>query len=124
MTEPDSLPLNLRAGFWALLSESNIAASFQKGFGPAVSYALGLLTDGDLNNGSVLNRRSLHVVAGVSIIVIPFILAALSRWGPRKKVWLSVFAFLLLSAIAAQVWLGLLLLYDLPVGPVTGFVIK
>jgi hypothetical protein len=68
------------------------------------------------------NRRdTAHIIFGVSIVVLTLILAAVTRWGTRRKLFMSLFSLLLLLAVAGQVWLGVLLMYDTPVGPLTGF---
>jgi hypothetical protein len=66
-------------------------------------------------------RRMVHVVAGGSIVVLLLILAALARWTPRQKWVLVFFALLLVVAVAVQVWMGILLLYDTPQGPLGHF---
>jgi len=79
------------------------------------------VTDRSLNEGRLLTRRTAHVVAGTSIVVLPLLLLAVSRFRPRGRVlWLGL-SVLLLLAIAAQVWLGQLMLLDESrvMGPVT-----
>jgi hypothetical protein len=66
-------------------------------------------------------RRMVHVAAGGSIVVLLLILAALARWAPRQKWVLVFFALLLVIAVAVQVWMGILLLYDTPQGPLVHF---
>jgi uncharacterized membrane protein len=66
-------------------------------------------------------RRLVHVIAGVSIVVLLLILAGVARWMPRQKWVLVFFALLLVIAVAVQVWLGILLLYDTPQGAMMHF---
>jgi hypothetical protein len=66
-------------------------------------------------------RRLAHSVAGVAIIVLPLLLAALTRLLPRSRLMLIALSLLLAIVLAAQVWLGTLLLLDTNIGPVTGF---
>lgn len=66
-------------------------------------------------------RRLAHSVAGVAIIVLPLLLAALTRILPRSRLMLIALSLLLVVVLAAQVWLGTLLLLDTNIGPVTGF---
>jgi uncharacterized membrane protein len=66
-------------------------------------------------------RRLAHGVAGTAIIVLPLVLAMLARWGPRRKWTLALLALLLLVAVAFQIWLGILLLYDTSDGSLTRF---
>jgi uncharacterized membrane protein len=68
-----------------------------------------------------LTRRLAHVLGGGSIAVLTLVLAMLGRWAPRARVFLALFAVLLLAVIAAQVWLGVLMLYDTPSGPIQRF---
>jgi uncharacterized membrane protein len=66
-------------------------------------------------------RRLAHVIAGGSIVVLLLILAMAARWGTRQKWVLLFFATLLVIAVAMQVWLGILMLYDTPQGPLMHF---
>lgn len=67
------------------------------------------------------NRALVHVVVGVTIVVLTLILAILARWGKRNKVMLTIFALLMVVAIAAQVWLGVLMMFDTTSGSLTRF---
>jgi uncharacterized membrane protein len=66
-------------------------------------------------------RVFVHFVTGSAIVVLPLFLAFLARFAPRKRILLSVCAGLLIIAVAAQVWFGVLLLYDTEQGPLKGF---
>ena len=66
-------------------------------------------------------RRLAHLIAGAMIIVDTLILAIIARVGRRNTVLLLVFATPLVLALAAQIWLGVLLLLDGPMGTVTHF---
>ena len=72
-------------------------------------------------SGLKFDRAAVHVWVGISLIVLPLVLAALSRWAPRQKSALGVFAALLVLAIAAQVLLGILLTFDGMNGPLYRF---
>ena len=65
-----------------------------------------------------VSRRFFHLSAGGAIIGLPLVLAALARFAPRRRVVLSVVTGLLVAAVAAQVWFGILLLYDGPEGTI------
>ena len=56
-------------------------------------------------------RVMAHVVLGGSIIVLALLLAMVARWS-RHKVILSFFALLMLVALAGQIWVGTLMLFD------------
>jgi hypothetical protein len=66
-------------------------------------------------------RLLLHVVFGVGIVVTLFILASLTRFARRHRGLAGVFSAVLLLAVAGQLWLGILMLYDSHEGPLTGF---
>lgn len=66
-------------------------------------------------------REGLHIVFGASILVLVLFLALLTRLAPRSRVFLSALALLLVLVMAAQVWLGVLLLFDGDRGPLARF---
>lgn len=71
--------------------------------------------------GPALTRLLAHFVVGSVLIVDTLVLALLARFAPRRSVLLLAFALPLVVALAAQLWLGILLLFDGPAGAVTGF---
>jgi uncharacterized membrane protein len=68
-----------------------------------------------------INRLFGHVAAGTVIVLTPLLLAGLSRFAPRQRLWLSIVTLVLLIAVASQIWFGVLLLYDTPVGSIAKF---
>lgn len=68
-----------------------------------------------------LNRGLAHVIGAGSLIFLPLILAGVAKWAPRRKGVLGVLSAILLLAIAAQVWFGLLLLMDGTAGALMRF---
>ena len=66
-------------------------------------------------------RRFAHVIAGVTIVAVPLLLAIVTRVSRRPKVSVTLLALVLLAAVAAQVWLGVLLMLDTPAGPINRF---
>ena len=72
-------------------------------------------------DGQKINRLIAHLGAGLTLILTPLVLALLSRFAPRRRFVLSFFTLILLAAVAAQVWIGILLLFDTPDGPVNHF---
>jgi len=68
-----------------------------------------------------LTRRLAHVIAASSLIGLPLIMAGLSRWAPRQKILLALCTLLLIGVIAAQVWIGVLLLFDGTSGTILHF---
>jgi uncharacterized membrane protein len=66
-------------------------------------------------------REGLHIVFGASIVVLTVLLALLTRFAPKSRVFLSAFAFLLVLVMAVQIWLGVLLTFDGGRGPLARF---
>jgi uncharacterized membrane protein len=66
-------------------------------------------------------REGLHIIFGASILVLALILAMLTRFAPRSRVFLGIFALLLVLVMTAQAWLGVVLLYDGGRGPKARF---
>ena len=66
-------------------------------------------------------RRVAHVAAGGAIIVTPLLLALVTRVLRRPKVSLTLLGLLLVVAVSAQVWLGVLLMLDTPRGSILRF---
>lgn len=66
-------------------------------------------------------REGLHIVFGASILVLVLALSLLTRIAPRSRVVLSAFSVLLVLAMAGQIWLGVLLIYDGDRGPLARF---
>lgn len=67
-----------------------------------------------------LTRRFAHVALGGAIVVVPLIMALLSRIARKSRVLLSISTLLTVAAVAAQVWVGLLLMHDSPHGTIYG----
>jgi hypothetical protein len=63
------------------------------------------------------NRNLWHSILGSSIVVLSLLLAITTRVARKNKWVLSFFSLLLLIAVAGQIWLGVLLMYDSPHGP-------
>lgn len=66
-------------------------------------------------------RRLVHVIFGVSIFALLAILSLLTRLAPRSRILIGVAGGLLLIAVAVQMWIGVLLLYDDDEGPIRGW---
>ncbi len=79
------------------------------------------IRDTTQNSGFWLTRRLAHVICGSAIVVIPLLLALVTRFFPRSRLLHGVLALLLVAAISGQVWLGVVLLNDSNAGPVTRF---
>jgi uncharacterized membrane protein len=66
-------------------------------------------------------RLALHVVFGVSLILLSVILGGLVRFARRWRVLAGIICLGVVLLLAGQVWLGILVMYDGPAGPVVGF---
>lgn len=98
-------------GWWTLVHDDLYT------WKPAVFWQA--ITDPYQNEGRVVTRLYAHLIAGGSLIVLTLILALLARFGRRQKFMLTLFGLLLVLAMAAQLWLGVVLLLEGSVGPVT-----
>jgi uncharacterized membrane protein len=117
-------------GWWYLSSSTDAWATAVEQAGPRAgavekthTYLSGLL-DSAFERGIRTRkleypRRALHVVSGVLIVVLLAALAVLARFVRKGRVLLSIVSILLVASLATQVWLGTLLLYYGPAGPVT-----
>jgi len=66
-------------------------------------------------------RMGMHVAFGLTILLLTILMAVFARFAPHSRVTLAFFATLLVAAMAAQVWVGILMLYDSDDGPITRF---
>jgi len=97
------------AGFWILAGEDSWRPS-------ALWHAI---TDRQMNSGRWLTRLLAHLIVGASLLLLPVALLLFARWLPRARALWLILSTLLAIAIAAQVWLGVLLLFDGSLGGVT-----
>jgi hypothetical protein len=68
-----------------------------------------------------LTRRYAHTIVGLVLIGQTLLLALAGVIARRSGLLLILLALPLIVALIAQVWLGILLLFDGPSGPVTTF---
>jgi uncharacterized membrane protein len=66
-------------------------------------------------------RDRLHAMLGAAMLVLLLLLACIARFAPRSGFAVGIFSCLLLMVIAAQLWMGPLLLLDGSTGPLNGF---
>jgi uncharacterized membrane protein len=98
--------LTALAGFWAAMGAFSASA---------------IKTDFlELRNREHL-RLLWHVIFGISIIILPLILALLARAARPLRALSGILLVALFCAVALQIWLGILILYDSPEGSLTGF---
>jgi uncharacterized membrane protein len=70
---------------------------------------------------AVKPRLVYHAVTGMSLLVLPLLLALAARFARRSKLLLGILAAGMVVALALQVWLGVLLIFDTYNGKMTGF---
>ncbi|MBV8780227.1 MAG: hypothetical protein JO353_02410 [Phycisphaerae bacterium] len=107
--------LTAAGGWWVLSDGADLSFT-------AFHDLWALISDSDQNSGFWLTRRIAHVCCGVLIVALPVLLAIISRYMPRSRLLLPATILLLLLAIAGQIWLGVLLIFDGNAGPVSRFV--
>ena len=57
-------------------------------------------------------RDLAHMILGSGIVLLTVVLAGVTRWGGKRKWLIGGLAALLFLVIGAQVWMGILLMYD------------
>jgi uncharacterized membrane protein len=67
------------------------------------------------------DRQKYHAWLGSAIVVLTLVLALVALGARRAKWIISAVSVLLLLSIAAEVWIGILLMFDGGQGPVKGF---
>lgn len=107
----------LALGVWLLESQELSRPSFAEAKAHLVSDVWNMARHPDLKN-----RRGDHIVIGAALVVLPLILAGAVRWGARHRFLLGVLCAMAVLLIAAEIWLGVLLIYKGSTGPVYRFV--
>jgi hypothetical protein len=109
-------------GVWVLARAASYNIWDYKGIWEQVRNPDQLSSTGDSFEASLkLTRRLAHLIAGASLMVLALLLAIFTRVTPRRKVFVVLLGLLLLATIAAQIWLGTLLLFDTNSGSIRGF---
>lgn len=67
------------------------------------------------------NRRGAHILVGITLVVLPLILALGVRFGPRRRIIVGLLCAVILVLLATEIWLGVLLLHDQSSGPLYRF---
>jgi uncharacterized membrane protein len=106
------------SGMWTLAHYSSI---WEIAPGERAAHLWGMISDRDQNGGSFLTRRLAHMLAGGGLVLLLLVLAVVSRWAAARRMMLTLLTFLLLGAVAAQIWLGSLLMFDTPAGGIGTF---
>jgi uncharacterized membrane protein len=105
-------------GVFILVRGSDALATVARTHEPVVKF---LWEQVKPDKGQTVNRPSGHVAAGATIILLALILAAVVHYAPRQRFWMGFLTFVLLGVVGGQIWLGILLLFDTPVGSIGGF---
>ncbi len=66
-------------------------------------------------------RVPAHLLFGGAIVVLAALLILAARWGARSRLLIGFLGLVILAALAAQIWVGILMLYDSNSGPLTHF---
>lgn len=69
------------------------------------------------NKAGPVSRRAAHAIGAGALVFLTLLVAYAGRWSRRSRVVPLLVGFLLLAAVLAQTWLGLLLLLDTNSGP-------
>lgn len=109
--------LALVLGTWLLESQELSRSSFSEAKSHLVSDVWKMARSPGLQN-----RRGDHIVIGAALVVLPLILAGAVRVAARHRFVVSVLCALAVLLLAAEVWLGVLLIYKGSTGPVYKFV--
>jgi hypothetical protein len=110
--------LAMLGGWYVLARESDAFTQAREQHLPVYKFLWNLVKPDPANP---FTRRFLHVAAGGAIVLMPLLLALLSRVAPRRRGLLTIASLILFAAIAIQVWLGTLLMWDTIEGPATRF---
>jgi hypothetical protein len=105
------------AGLLTVLGGWWVAAHFADVYDPMELWKITISRDGMPR----ITRRIAHIAMGVTIVVLPLILSLVARFARGARMLLGIFALLLMISVAAQIWLGALLMLDSPIGTITRF---
>jgi hypothetical protein len=62
-------------------------------------------------------RRRAHVLGAGTILALPLLMALLARFARRSRVAITLFGVFFVAVLAAQVWVGALMMFDQPKAP-------
>ena len=112
--------LTLGFGVWLLISVEQ--SDFDLHNATAASITKAVTDTATASKPLTNNRQGAHIVIGCVLVLLPLFMAGVVRWLARAK-WLvgTLCAFMALL-IAAEIWLGVLLLFKGAQGPVFKFI--
>jgi uncharacterized membrane protein len=111
--------LTLVFGVWLLLSKES--DFLDRGTPTASTIYKEVIETAQATKPLADNRRGAHVVVGAVLVLFPLVLALAVRLGPRKPWLVGTLCVLMFLFVAAEVWLGILLLHDKSEGPLYRF---
>jgi len=96
-------------GVWYMIMPENSSFDLQHASISTVSHELWATATATkpLTN----NRRGAHIALGAALVILPFLLAIAVRFMARARLLVAVLCLLMLLIIAAQIWMGILLIY-------------
>ena len=107
-------------GVWLLLSQND--GDFLQNNKPTPAAVWKEVRDASTASKQLsTNRRGAHVVVGATLVVLPLLLALFVRFGPRQRAIVVALCLLMAVLIAAEIWLGVLLIHDNSEGPLYKF---
>ena len=112
--------MTLGFGVWLLVSQED--SDFLTNNKPTVSSVWQEVYSTATNTKKLTeNRRGAHILVGITLVVLPLILALGVRFGPRRRIIVGLLCAVILILLAAEIWLGVLLLHDQASGPLYRF---
>lgn len=106
-------------GVWFLISQEE--TSFDLAHASVSSIVHEVLMTARATPQMSQNRRGAHIVLGCALIVVPLLLAAAVWLAPRRRFVLGTLCLLCLLIMAAELWLGVLLIREGSEGPLLRF---
>lgn len=110
-------------GTWYMLRENDFFESHRATPNQIASelWTTAWATSKDPNQGTWHNRRLAHMAVGAALILLPLLLAAAVRFTARQPWLVGALCALLVFVVAAEIWIGVLLLHDSTEGPLLKF---
>lgn len=117
---PASVTLSFQRRWWYLALAAAILAALAADWSFMGVFTIDALRE-NIEHLREHTRLLVHVIFGVAIVVLLFILGLTIRSARHRAGLLTTLIVLLFVASAIQVWLGILMLYDSHVGSLFGF---
>jgi len=108
-------------GIWFLMQESEFLTKEKPTAKNIATLVWHAATHANAKDGIGQNRKGAHIALGVALILLPLVLAAAVRWAARQRWVVAGLCLALLLLVAAEFWLGVLLMNDASIGPLYKF---